>query len=170
VPRSPSSDRADVVIVGGGHNGLICGAYLARAGLDVLVLERNSRCGGALFSTVRDGFSLEHGAIDHSTVVASTIPDDLGLERHGLRYLHRTNSALHLFGDGTQIAIAATAEETARSIAAVDRVDADAWMALAEVSSGTGSSDAVGGPPAHPRPPSESGEPSSRACPASPIS
>ena len=85
MPRSPSSDRADVVIVGGGHNGLICGAYLARAGLDVLVLERNSRCGGALFSTERDGFSLEHGGIDHSTVVASTIPDDLGLERHGLR-------------------------------------------------------------------------------------
>src|SRR5581483_4018738 len=37
----------DVVIVGGGHNGLACAAYLARAGLDVLVLERRDILGGA---------------------------------------------------------------------------------------------------------------------------
>ncbi len=39
--------RCDVVIVGGGHNGLACAAYLAKAGLDVLVLERRSILGGA---------------------------------------------------------------------------------------------------------------------------
>ena len=37
----------DVVIVGGGHNGLACAAYLARAGLDVMVLERREVLGGA---------------------------------------------------------------------------------------------------------------------------
>src|SRR3954447_11925096 len=37
----------DVVIVGAGHNGLVCAAYLARAGLDVLVLERRGIVGGA---------------------------------------------------------------------------------------------------------------------------
>ena len=37
----------DVVVIGGGHNGLACGAYLAGAGMDVLVLERNSEEGGA---------------------------------------------------------------------------------------------------------------------------
>jgi beta-carotene ketolase (CrtO type) len=116
--------------VGGGHNGLVCAAYLARAGLDVCVLEKNDRCGGTLFSTVRSGITLEHGAIDHSTIVASTIPKELELERHGLRYLHRTASAMHLFGDGVQIAIAETAEETARSIAEVDEADAESWMEL----------------------------------------
>ena len=39
--------RWDVVIVGGGHNGLTCAAYLARAGQSVLVLERRERLGGA---------------------------------------------------------------------------------------------------------------------------
>ena len=124
-----------MVVVGGGHNGLVCAAYLARAGLDVLVVERNSRCGGALFSTTKDGFTLEHGAVDHSTIIGSTIPDELELERHGLDYVYRTAAALHLYGDGVQIAIAETAEDTARSIAEVDAADAAAWMELAALSS-----------------------------------
>ncbi len=128
------SSRADVVVVGGGHNGLVCAAYLARAGLDVMVVERNSRCGGALFSTTKDGFTLEHGALDHSTIVGSTIPEELDLGRHGLDYIYRTDSALHLYGDGVQIAIAETAEDTARSIAEVDAADAAAWMELAALS------------------------------------
>ena len=37
----------DVVIIGGGHNGLVCAAYLARAGLNVVVLERRPVVGGA---------------------------------------------------------------------------------------------------------------------------
>ena len=37
----------DAIIVGGGHNGLVCAAYLARAGRKVLVLERRERIGGA---------------------------------------------------------------------------------------------------------------------------
>ena len=122
-------------MLGGGHNGLVCAAYLARAGVDVMVVERNSRCGGALFSTTSNGFTLEHGAVDHSTIVASTIPDELDLERHGLQYAHRTASAVHLYGDGVQIAIGETAEDTARSIAAVDAADAEAWMELAALSS-----------------------------------
>ena len=119
-----------MVVIGGGHNGLVCAAYLARAGVDVLVLERNSRCGGALFSTTTDGFTLEHGAVDHSTIIGSTIPDELELARHGLDYVYRTASALHVYGDGVQIAIAESAEETARSIAEVDSADAEAWMEL----------------------------------------
>ena len=44
------SRRHDVIIVGAGHNGLVAACYLARAGLDVLVLERNSYIGGAAVS------------------------------------------------------------------------------------------------------------------------
>lgn len=48
--RSPSRSHYDVVIVGGGHNGLIAAAYLGRAGKSVLVLERNESVGGASIS------------------------------------------------------------------------------------------------------------------------
>jgi len=46
----PKSRRHDAIIVGAGHNGLVAACYLARAGLDVLVLERNSYIGGAAVS------------------------------------------------------------------------------------------------------------------------
>ncbi len=39
--------QQDVIVIGGGHNGLVCGAYLARAGLRTLVLERRGLIGGA---------------------------------------------------------------------------------------------------------------------------
>ncbi|MEV5439331.1 NAD(P)/FAD-dependent oxidoreductase [Streptomyces sp. NPDC052682] len=51
-PEGPRTDRTyDAVIVGGGHNGLVAAAYLARAGRSVLVLERLDRTGGAAVST-----------------------------------------------------------------------------------------------------------------------
>ena len=46
----PGVTRYDVVIVGGGHNGLVAAAYLARAGRSVLVLERRDHVGGAAVS------------------------------------------------------------------------------------------------------------------------
>ncbi|MCA9692645.1 MAG: FAD-dependent oxidoreductase, partial [Myxococcales bacterium] len=49
-PGRPSKSRYDAIIIGGGHNGLICAAYLARAGRDVLVLERRAVLGGAAVS------------------------------------------------------------------------------------------------------------------------
>jgi heterodisulfide reductase subunit A-like polyferredoxin len=45
--RAPIPERYDAIIVGGGHNGLTCGAYLARAGLRTVVLERRLVIGGA---------------------------------------------------------------------------------------------------------------------------
>lgn len=44
---APSSKKRDVIIIGGGHNGLVSAAYLAKHGLDVLVLERRHTVGGA---------------------------------------------------------------------------------------------------------------------------
>jgi phytoene dehydrogenase-like protein len=53
--------KHDVIVVGGGIAGLVATVYLAREGLDVLLLERNERCGGLVNTFVRDGFRFEGG-------------------------------------------------------------------------------------------------------------
>src|SRR3712207_3737856 len=73
----------DVVVVGGGHNGLACAAYLARAGRRVLVLERRGRVGGACtLEEPRPGYTISPCAyvcgLLHPRVIA-----ELELERFG---------------------------------------------------------------------------------------
>ncbi len=92
--------EADVVVVGAGHNGLICAAYLARAGIDTLLLEARPEVGGCA-STVTDlhaRFNICN--CDHTMVRAMPIADELDLEAHGLRYLEPEISAVHQFHDG----------------------------------------------------------------------
>src|SRR5688572_28258204 len=71
----------DAVIVGGGHNGLVAAAYLARAGLSCVVLERRAVVGGAAVSErVFDGFDVR---VSRYAYLVSLLPrqvvDDLGL-------------------------------------------------------------------------------------------
>jgi phytoene dehydrogenase-like protein len=77
----------DAVVIGGGHNGLVCAAYLARAGKRVLVLERGERLGGAAASAqVFPGYTFSV----FSYVVSLLRPEiirELELPRHGLHIL-----------------------------------------------------------------------------------
>lgn len=91
---------ADVIVVGGGHNGLIGAAYLARAGIDTLLVERRTDVGGCA-STVSDlgaRFNICH--CDHTMVRAMPIADELELESHGLHYLEAEAGSVNLFHDG----------------------------------------------------------------------
>jgi phytoene dehydrogenase-like protein len=87
-----ATDTADVVIIGGGHNGLTCAAYLAGAGLDTLVLEKNDVVGGAaLTEEFAPGFRNSVAAYTVSLLNPKVIAD-LELARHGLRIVERPAS------------------------------------------------------------------------------
>src|SRR5687767_7208180 len=79
----------DVAIIGGGHNGLVCAAYLARAGLSVAVLEKHTVVGGAAVTEeFHPGFRNSVAAYTVSLLNPKVIRD-LDLARHGLRLVER---------------------------------------------------------------------------------
>lgn len=79
----------DVAIIGGGHNGLTAAAYLAAAGLDVVVLEKNAHVGGAAFTEeFHSGFRNSVAAYTVSLLNPKVIRD-LELHRHGLKIVER---------------------------------------------------------------------------------
>jgi beta-carotene ketolase (CrtO type) len=82
----------DVVIIGAGHNGLVCAAYLLKAGYSVLLLEKRSVPGGA--ATTEEampeeapGFKFNMCAIDHEFIHLGPVVEELELTKYGLEYL-----------------------------------------------------------------------------------
>jgi beta-carotene ketolase (CrtO type) len=82
----------DVVIIGAGHNGLVCACYLLKAGYSVLLLERRSIPGGG--ATTEEsmpeeapGFKFNLCAIDHEFIHLGPVVEELELKKHGLKYL-----------------------------------------------------------------------------------
>ncbi|MFV0257325.1 MAG: phytoene desaturase family protein [Acidimicrobiales bacterium] len=100
-PRPTGRSDAEVIVVGGGHNGLITAAYLARAGIDTLLVEARAAVGGcaATVSDLGARFNVCH--CDHTLIRATPIADELELARHGLHYLEPPTGNVHLFHDGS---------------------------------------------------------------------
>ncbi len=83
------NDDIDVLIIGAGHNGLVCAAYLAAAGLRVVVLEKNDVVGGAAVTEeFHPGFRNSIASYTVSLLNPKVIAD-LELAKHGLRIVHR---------------------------------------------------------------------------------
>ena len=101
------ADQHDVLVVGGGHNGLVAAAYLARAGLDTLVLESRPRTGGAA-TTEQPWPDLPDVSVTRLSYVMSLMPPsilaDLQLARHGYK-VHPMGPYYQAFPDGRSITI-----------------------------------------------------------------
>ena len=116
----------DVIVIGGGHNGLVCAAYLARAGRRVLVLERRERVGGAAVTEeVFPGFRFSM----FSYVVSLLRPEivrDLDLPRHGLHILP-LESTLTPLPNGDYLAQWSDHDQNRRELARHSLRDAEAY-------------------------------------------
>ena len=92
----------DAIVVGGGHNGLICACYLARAGQRVLVAERREIVGGAVCTEeVIPGYKIDVGSSAHIMIHLTPIMRDLKLEQHGLEYIDMDPYAFYPLPDGS---------------------------------------------------------------------
>jgi phytoene desaturase len=127
-------DRGRVVIVGAGHNGLVCAAYLAKAGVDVVVVERRSVVGGAVCTEeVIPGHRIDTGSSCHIMIHLTPIVRELELERFGLRYVDLDPFAWAPVPEergGGSIAFYKDVDRTCASIARISRRDADAYRAF----------------------------------------
>jgi phytoene dehydrogenase-like protein len=121
-------DTYDVVIVGAGHNGLTCAAYLAMAGLAVKVVERRPVVGGAAVTEeFHPGFRNSVAAYAVSLLNPKVIRD-LRLHEHGLKIVERRVQNFLPSGDGTHL-IAAEGQ-TERQLGKFSAADADRYAAF----------------------------------------
>jgi len=130
----------DVVVIGSGHNGLIAACYLARAGFDVEVIERDTVIGGAVSTVARwPGYLVDRGSSLHIMLRFTGIAEDLALDECGLTYLDVDPWAFAPFwqdrpGDSPQSALTFHTD-LGRTCASIEAVcgsrDADAYEAFA---------------------------------------
>ena len=121
----------DVIIAGGGHNGLTCAAYLARAGVDVLVLEQRHIVGGPCaeyeyFPGYRASITNSPGSLEPKVV------QDLELEKFGLTFTRPDPSLMFPFPDGRSFMAWRDRQQVAEEVAKFSKRDVEGYAALFE--------------------------------------
>lgn len=122
----------DVIIIGAGHNGLVCAAYLLKAGYKVLLLEKRSVPGGA--ATTEEalpkeapGFKFNLCAIDHEFIFLGPIIEELNLTQYGLEYLFCDPTVFCPHPDGKYFLAHRSLEKTCAEIARYSPRDAEKY-------------------------------------------
>jgi beta-carotene ketolase (CrtO type) len=125
-------DSYDVIIIGAGHNGLVCAAYLLKAGYRVLLLEKRPVPGGA--ATTEEampkeapGFKFNLCAIDHEFIFLGPVIEELELKKYGLEYLYCDPTVFCPHPDGKYFLAYQSLEKTCAEIARYSQRDAEKY-------------------------------------------
>ena len=122
----------DVIIVGGGPNGLTAAGYLAKAGAKVLIVERHHELGGGLITDEWSGFRFNTHAKLMMMMDVAPAYTDLELENWGCTYRHPEASAAILTRDGRALTLYPDIHRSAQSIARFSPEDAEAYVEVME--------------------------------------
>jgi phytoene dehydrogenase-like protein len=125
----PVESEWDVVIIGGGPNGLITAAYLAKAGLKVALVERRYEVGGGLATEeiLFPGYYSNIHAVYHMMVDYMPVLRDFDLSRHGLVWIKPNLQTSMVFDDGRSLLLTRMLEDTVDSIHKFSTRDAMAF-------------------------------------------
>src|SRR5208282_5882152 len=114
----------DILIIGGGHNGLVTAFYLAKAGFKPLVVERRPQVGGA---AITDEFhpSFRCSTLAHTAgPIRPDILREMQLEKHGLKFIIPETCVTAFFPDGRALSLYQDENKSAQAIAAFSQKDA----------------------------------------------
>lgn len=125
---SRAYERASVI--GSGPNGLAAAVALARAGLQVDVYEAERQIGGGArtMELTLPGFRHDFGSAVHPMAAGSPFFNSLGLEGHGLQWIHSPAPLAHVLDDGTAVLLERSVDESAAALGP----DGGAWRSLVE--------------------------------------
>lgn len=127
----------DAIVIGGGHNGLIAGCYLARGGQKVAVVEAAPEVGGMTSSGALISAAPNHiinpCAIELVFIRATGILDELGLDRHGFRCTEVDPPFVYLHEDGASLALWRDPHRTAEEIRRFSPADAASYLRFVDM-------------------------------------
>jgi len=129
IQRPKGKREFDIVIIGGGPNGLTAGAYLARAGLKVVIVDRRNEVGGGLATEElrQPGYRHNTHAIYMPMVDYAPVYNDLDLEEHQLEHVFPEVQFAMTYSDNSSLCIYSDPNRTCQAIEKYSKKDADAY-------------------------------------------
>ncbi|MDY6862167.1 MAG: NAD(P)/FAD-dependent oxidoreductase, partial [Thermodesulfobacteriota bacterium] len=133
IKPKPPEIECDVVIIGGGPNGLTAGAYLGKAGQKVVIVDRRNELGGGIATeeaTCIGGYRHNVHAVYFMMVDYAPVYPDLKLEQYDLKHVYPELQFCMPFKDGSSLCIHSDVERTIKSIEKFSKKDAKAYQEL----------------------------------------